>query len=533
MATARDMEFRLLRDLRINPETVRIFFHKITPSLFADPRLRLAYNCMCQYLDEAGVPPTSPILAELMAREGSLRDAAACEAVIASIFVGNPGPEDNPSHIPHHIQVLEMALQQRILENRMGVVLGKMEEGDFSAAIKIFQDGLQVVEGPVFHANLMNDILTYRDKQEDIRKHPERHPFIKLGFPSMDEATGGLGRSELCVVLGGVGTGKSLILGQIAVNTALAGYRVLFVTIENDLRSYQGRLYSCLSGVEYKKLKHAQETKEDEGLLLEALNQAPPNFCLELVHYPEECSAKQIADYARTFPYEFDLIIVDQLTNMRPNKISQALEEFSWKWYTRVSVDLKHLSSAIYRGRGIPVITATQAILGKAKDKEKGASKSVDDIAFAKAISHIAHAVIYNSRTDEGAFEMGMSKWRDAYFPPFQVHPHFQTWSVSENPNGYVWKKMRKAPHAMVPLESGPEPKVDSPPPGAIEIPTDFEFPSLDLGSYPEPEAPLTQTIGDSGEMSGSFSSEELEALKEGGSTVVHDDDATEDIPWG
>jgi len=229
-------------------------------------------------------------------------------------------------------------------------------------------------------------------------------------------------------MVGGSGVGKSLFLGQVAVNAASAKKRVLLVTIENSKEVYLRRLYSNICSVPYQGLKTASLSDENRGKLMEGIAMLPEDYCLEIVHMDPPCCARDILNIMRSSDKAYDYLIVDQITNMAPNNIKE-FRVMDWRWYSQIALELRVLSTAVYNNRGIPLLSAVHAAGGTTDKKEL----TTDDTALAKAIGYHVDALYYFTRKD-GEYILGKSKLRDAHFDPFSVFPVWDNWRLQEEP---------------------------------------------------------------------------------------------------
>lgn len=72
---------------------------------------------------------------------------------------------------------------------------------------------------------------------------------INLGFERIDQATGGMLRGELVVVMAPSNTGKTMFLVNVAANLIEQGYKVLFINCDTVRDIVERRLYARISGM--------------------------------------------------------------------------------------------------------------------------------------------------------------------------------------------------------------------------------------------------------------------------------------------
>jgi hypothetical protein len=390
--------------------------------------LRAMYKAVLSYYEESdGVIPTRTILLDILRGTANMEEDG-----WGNLFdqVWDAHVEGDDAHLSFYAQRLEDGWRAEVIKRNVLAAVEKLKERDVDGATAALYAEWPKSRNAYIKGSIVDDLAAVSDELDERAKSPKLWEGIPMGFPTLDEATGGHGRGEFIVIIGGTGVGKSLVLGQISINVAKRGQRVLLVTVENNKWSYMNRLYSNLSRVPYYKFKRHQLDKHDKNQWLETMGNLHPDFDLEVVEFPEGCSARDIHFYMRQQERQFDYLVVDQITNMLPNDVKDH-KPMSWQWFGQISLDLKRLSSYIYNNRGIPVLSAAQAAGGTVGKKEF----TTDDVAMGKIILHHAHAGLYITKDEDGMFNMGASKYRDAKVDPFPVFPDFRTWTLTENPD--------------------------------------------------------------------------------------------------
>lgn len=389
--------------------------------------LRAMYKAVLSYYESGNATPTRPILLDILKGELGL-DPEAWGTLYDRVWDAHI--EGDEAHLTFYAQRLEDGWRTDVLKKQVLEAVDRLKERDVDGAVQALYKEFPTARNAFLQGELVSDLFAVTTELDARAKAPKQWEGIPMGFPTLDAATGGHGRGELIVVIGGTGVGKSLTLGQVAVNVAKRGKRVVLVTVENNKWSYMNRLYSNISRVPYWKFKRHQLEKNDKDQWLKAMSVLHEDFFLKTVEFPEGCSARDINFYLRQLPFEVDYLIVDQITNMVPNDVKEH-RPMSWQWFGQISLDLKRLTSYAYQNRGIPILSAAQAAGGTAGKKEF----TVDDIAMGKIILHHAHGGLFITRDEDGEYNMGANKWRDAKVETFPVHPEFQFWALSENPN--------------------------------------------------------------------------------------------------
>lgn len=161
----------------------------------------------------------------------------------------------------------------------------------------------------------------------------------------------GWGRKELNILMGGAKAGKSMALQHFALSAAAAGYKVLYITLENSKEVTQDRMDSAVSGVKMSDLDTSAHTVKTAVAAL-----AKNGGVIKIDEFPGgACRASDIRKLIEKYKLDglvFDLLVVDYADEMAPEKRHN--EE-------------RHAFKEIYQGlraigidENLSVLTATQ-----------------------------------------------------------------------------------------------------------------------------------------------------------------------------
>ena len=99
--------------------------------------------------------------------------------------------------------------------------------------------------------SLVSDLGTqyFDDPKSRLERMLDKSSMVRTGWNTLDSKLyGGFSRGGLNVFCGGSGSGKSLILQNLALNWAMSGYTVVYITLELDQDFVSVRLDSMLIG---------------------------------------------------------------------------------------------------------------------------------------------------------------------------------------------------------------------------------------------------------------------------------------------
>lgn len=421
-------EERVMAILLQYPADIPLIRLKLLPEYFKTIPYRNIFETVCDYLEKMGIAPLPSILKELLAKKHP--EQADPYGVLVEKLTHTSLEVGEHQHVGHHIGVLKAYYTERVIKDRIGTILGNLDKENIQAAQEVFSKGLPQTGDDFLVGHIEPDAKQHLIDQEYRHNHPELFAGIRMGFDNIDHFTGGHYRKELGVVVGGTGVGKSLVLGQVALNVARQGKKVVLVTIENDKQSYMNRIYSNIAQVPFYDFKNNLVTTPNlVERFFTGMEKLPKNFFLDVVEFPAGCSPNDIWFYLRHLPHEINYLVVDQISNMMPNDPDKYKPD-SWQSYGHIALEMKRMIGNIYNGKGIPCLTAMQASGGTGEKREL----STDDIAMSKQIIRHAHFALYITKVED-THTMGASKYRDARIEPFTVFPTFKYWQLGERPH--------------------------------------------------------------------------------------------------
>lgn len=163
---------------------------------------------------------------------------------------------------------------------------------------------------------------------EDIQNNK---PAISTGWKTIDTVLyGGFERGTLNIFAAPSGHGKSLFLQNISLNWALAGYNVVYVSLELSEKLCSMRFDSMLTGYGTRELF---KNKEDIALKLGMISKKAGN--LQIVQLPNGINVNDLKAYIKELQIQtgikVDAVIVDYLDLMTPARQRVQLNDVSLK----------------------------------------------------------------------------------------------------------------------------------------------------------------------------------------------------------
>lgn len=197
-----------------------------------------------------------------------------------------------------------------------GVTLAK--EGSWDELVGVMQDA--VAAGINLSDTGYDYLASVEDRVFD-RANKRTRRKIPTGVPELDALTyGGIKNSQMGMVVGGTGRGKSIFLQWLARTALLLNKKVVYFTFELSVDDISDRFDSMFSVVRPQELNDYQED------VLRSITALHSTYGKSLIiqHYPADTATiNTIKDFCRRLSQSGivpDLVIIDYLDLMRPHR---------------------------------------------------------------------------------------------------------------------------------------------------------------------------------------------------------------------
>ncbi len=300
--------------------------------------------------------------------------------------------------LDHYVDIVEVkAVRRGLIDGGARIAeLGYQEDMELEQALDRAEELIYKLSrrGTAQEYWSLRDFLQdHVDRLEELHKDPERRPARSLstGFAEFDALTSGLHPSNLVVLAGRPGTGKTSLALDIARNAALRQKKnVGFFSMEMPKEQILERILCAEARVDLHKLRAGYLPAAKWGQIAEAAGHI--NDALVLVDDTPAAAVLAIRSKARRMNSEhgLDLIVVDYLqlidagvrTDIREQEISY------------ISRSLKGLA----RELDVPVIACSQ--LNRAVERRETKRPQLSDLRESGAIEQDADMVVFIYRPD-------------------------------------------------------------------------------------------------------------------------------------
>lgn len=352
---------------------VQLFYAVILKN-FADPAIRevLSKVALADYCESNGLKEQIPRFEQIYDKAVDLK------------LEGTGKPPD-PSDFNYYMKKIRNRYNLQIVESaadRIRNAINSKEGCDdinkmFEHAVTDIKtlNSIDVVDEGTVGEDARNMLTEYHA----IKTNPDSYRGVTVGLPSLDNLTNGFNGSELIVIAGMSGTGKSLLMMNFAINAWLGsnkvtnptmsnnGHNVIYFSLEMP-RSNKGkistggyfnkRVLSCVSELPLSNIRKGLLLPDEEIHLsntVDFIESYDSKKKLYVVDIPRGATSSDIeVKYleARDKMESVDMVVVDYLGIMA----GLNEDEQDWKEIGQIAASLHELG----RVYGFPVVTASQ-----------------------------------------------------------------------------------------------------------------------------------------------------------------------------
>ena len=264
-------------------------------------------------------------------------------------------------------QTINFIKENRVYESMVSAQ-SDMQEGNYEKIVSKMEDAVRVS----FDKDLG---LSIRDSDEVFQKMDEElnsDRVISSGFSHFDSFTdGGFFPKELYVFGGIPGTGKTMLLGNFAVNAFLQGKKSLVYTFETSRTRLFVRTFSNL--INYTKKEIILDPDGAKEKLKNVVDSTEGDYLIKEYNSNEASSNDLMAhlyDLSMYKNWKPDIIFVDYILIMLANDKTRNNED-SYRYYKTVSEELRNIAKTLE----IPILSAMQ--INREGMSDRGGTKSV------------------------------------------------------------------------------------------------------------------------------------------------------------
>lgn len=391
-----DIEESVLASMMLDPESVIDMMSVLSDDYFYKPEHRLIFSAI-KSLNKVNSPIDMITVADQLKKDGNL-DAIGGTAFLSTI-TSNIGVA---AHTDYYVKILiDKYIQRQMIHISYDALKKSYDDAE------PVDDVLNSVQQKLFdlsEKNMTNrerkigDIIKEKlDIMEKVQNDPSAMDGIRSGYEALDRITSGWHSSNLIIVAGRPGMGKTAFVVTMARNMAVNFKTpVAFFSLEQSSLELVERLLLAESGISAKKIKGSDRHMSDADW--QQLNDRIAEL-MEAPIYIDETPSLSIADFRakarRLVNGGVKVLIVDYLQLMTGSKELRGNRE---QEVAEISRSLK----AVAKELGVPVIALAQLNRAAADSGKDGITRrpQLTQLRESGAIEQDADIVLFVHRSE-------------------------------------------------------------------------------------------------------------------------------------
>ena len=218
----------------------------------------------------------------------------------------------DPSHFSWLLDEFETFSRHKALEGAILQSADLLEKGDYAPVEDMIKDAVAV--------GLTRDLGTdyFADPKGRLEFLKNSNGQVSTGWPAIDKKLfGGFNKGELNIFAGGSGAGKSLFLQNLAVNWAMAGLNVVYISFELSEALAAMRIDAMVTNIA---TRQVMKQMSDVEMKVKMLKKKAGN--LQLKYMPSGYTIMDVKTYIKELELKnkkkIDCILIDYLDLMMP-----------------------------------------------------------------------------------------------------------------------------------------------------------------------------------------------------------------------
>ena len=276
-----------------------------------------------------------------------------------------------------------------------------LDKGEFATVEKLIKDAVQI--------SLLKDMGTdyFADPRGRNDKYFNSGGQVSTGWPSLDKILyGGFSRGELNIFAGGSGSGKSLVMMNIAISWLEQGLSGAYISLELSEELVGLRTDAMLSSMSTKEIRKDLETAE---LKIKMFGKKSGQYRVKSL--PAQSNINDVRSYLKEVQVQtgikVDFIMVDYLDLLMPASVKvNPNDQFIKDKY--VAEELRNLAQEL----GILLVTASQLNRGAVEEIEFDHSHIAGGISKINTADNVFGIFTSRAMKERGRYQLQCMKTR-------------------------------------------------------------------------------------------------------------------------
>ena len=314
-----------------------------------------------------------------------------------------PVPELNEGHYDWFMTEFELFTRRQEIERAILKCADMLEKGDYDPVEKIIKDAVQI--------SLTKDMGTdyFADPASRINKYFNSGGQVSTGWPQLDKLLyGGFSRGELNIFAGGSGSGKSLVMMNIALSWLQMGLSGVYITLELSEELTSLRTDAMLTSMGTKDIRKDIETTE---LKVKMVGKKAGKYRVKAL--PAQSTVNDIRSYLKEVQIQtgikVDFVMVDYLDLVMPVSVKvNPNDQFIKDKY--VAEELRNLA----KEQGVLLVTASQLNRSAVEEVEFDHSHIAGGISKINTADNVFGIFTSRAMKERGRYQIQCMKSRSS-----------------------------------------------------------------------------------------------------------------------
>jgi KaiC/GvpD/RAD55 family RecA-like ATPase len=314
-----------------------------------------------------------------------------------------PVPDLNEGHYDWFMEEFESFTKRKELERAILKAADMLEKGEFDPVEKLIKDAVQI--------SLTKDMGTdyWDNPSERINKYFNSGGQVSTGWPQLDRLLyGGFSRGELNIFAGGSGSGKSLVMMNIALSWLQAGLSGVYITLELSEELTSLRTDAMLTGMGTKEIRKDIDTTT---LKVKLVSKKSGQYRIKAL--PAQSNVNDIRSYLKEVQLQtgikVDFVMVDYLDLVMPVSVKvNPNDQFIKDKY--VAEELRNLAKEL----GVLLVTASQLNRSAVEEVEFDHSHIAGGISKINTADNVFGIFTSRAMRERGKYQIQCMKSRSS-----------------------------------------------------------------------------------------------------------------------
>ena len=312
-------------------------------------------------------------------------------------------PDLNEGHFDWFLEEFEGFTRRQELERAILKSADLLEKGEYEPVEKLIKDAVQI--------SLTKDLGTdfWANPKDTLNKYFNKGGQVSTGWPQMDRILyGGFSRGELNIFAGGSGSGKSLVMMNLALNWLQQGLSGVYITLELSEELCTLRTAAMLTDMSTKDIRKDLDTTE-----LKVRMAGKKSGSYRIKSLPAQSNVNDIRSFIKEYEIQtgtkIDFVMIDYLDLIMPVSVKvNPNDQFIKDKYS--AEELRNLSIEL----GVLMVTASQLNRSAVEEIEFDHSHIAGGISKINTADFVFGIFTSRAMRERGKYQMQCMKSRSS-----------------------------------------------------------------------------------------------------------------------